>query len=193
MEVDTDGDAEMGESDSDDGKDTGSKLVCVVHSTGVYHRSIRYCKCPGSSGYPLQLLSIHFFPSSFKTPETVFTFDVLDHFYIDAMECKTSAGSFFTKLRRLTSNAFPEQVPVSEIEIVCAWSMLTNMSLNVQDRYRELMRVSRQWRDLQTRKRFGYGHDLDKTPGFGDLALFCPTCPQPGINLPDGWENEPDE
>jgi hypothetical protein len=49
----------------------------------------------------------------------MFTFDVLDNFYIDAMECKTSAGSFFSKLRRLTSNGFPEQVPVSEIEILC--------------------------------------------------------------------------
>jgi hypothetical protein len=121
MKVDGDGDAEMGEeSDSDDGKDSGSKLVCIVHSTGVYHRIIRYCACPDSSGYPLQLLRAHFFPSSFKTPETVFTFDVLDHFYIDAMECKTSAGSFFSKLRRLTSNAFPEQVPVSEIELKLA-------------------------------------------------------------------------
>jgi hypothetical protein len=54
------------------------------------------------------------------------------------------------------------------------------------------MRVSREWRDLQTRKRFGYGHDLDKVPGSGDLALFCPACPQPGINLPEGWENHPD-
>jgi hypothetical protein len=118
MEVDTDGDAEMGEeSDSDDNKNTGSKLVCIVHSTGIHYRNICYCKCPGSPNRPIQLLKFHLFPSTFKNPETVFTFDVLDHFYIDAMECKTSAGSFFSKLRRLTSNAFPEQVPVSGIEI----------------------------------------------------------------------------
>ncbi len=23
------------------------------------------------------------------------------------------------------------------------------------------------------------------------LALFCPTCPQPGINIPDGWDKDP--
>ncbi len=23
------------------------------------------------------------------------------------------------------------------------------------------------------------------------LAFFCPTCPQPGINLPDGWDKDP--
>jgi hypothetical protein len=54
------------------------------------------------------------------------------------------------------------------------------------------MRVSRQWRHLQDLKRFGYGHDKDKVPGDGDLADFCPACPQPGVNLPDEWHNLPD-
>jgi len=54
------------------------------------------------------------------------------------------------------------------------------------------MRVSRQWRDLLARKRFGFGHETNKLPGIGDLALFCPACPQPGVNLPAGWQNDPD-
>jgi hypothetical protein len=29
------------------------------------------------------------------------------------MECKTSAGSFYSKLRRFTSSIFPKDVPVS--------------------------------------------------------------------------------
>ncbi|KAG1843030.1 hypothetical protein F4604DRAFT_1517518, partial [Suillus subluteus] len=52
------------------------------------------------------------FPASTSRPRTAFTFDVLDHFLIDALECKTSAMSFFQKLRRLTNNAFPDSVPV---------------------------------------------------------------------------------
>jgi hypothetical protein len=63
----------------------------------------------------------------------------------------------------------------------------------MKDRYRELMRISRQWRDLLVRKRFGFGHDIHRIPGPGDLALFCPACPQPGINLPDEWERGPDQ
>ena len=55
------------------------------------------------------------------------------------------------------------------------------------------MRVSRQWRDILNRKRFGFGHDLDREPGKGDLALFCPACPQPGINLPDDWKSHSDK
>lgn len=62
-----------------------------------------------------------------------------------------------------------------------------------QNRYRELLRASRQWRVLLLKKRFGYGHTKDKVPGKGDLALFCPACPQPGVNLADDWVNDPDK
>jgi hypothetical protein len=50
---------------------------------------------------------------------------------------------------------------------------------------------SRQWRDLLLRKRFGFGHNQDSQPCKGDLALFCPACPQPGINLPDITSADP--
>ena len=39
---------------------------------------------------------------------------------------------------------------------------------------------------------FGFAHN-DIVPGVGDLAEFCPACPQPGINLPVGWENNPQQ
>jgi hypothetical protein len=55
------------------------------------------------------------------------------------------------------------------------------------------MRVSRQWHVLLVKKRFGFGHDRGQMPGPGDLALFCPTCPQPGVNLADDWEEDPDQ
>ena len=54
------------------------------------------------------------------------------------------------------------------------------------------MRVSRMWRDLNNRKRAGLGHDTGRSLERGDLAIFCPACPQPGLNLPDGWANEYD-
>ncbi|KAG1724150.1 uncharacterized protein EDB91DRAFT_1087569 [Suillus paluster] len=128
-----------------------TKLV-IVHSTGVYSHHVAWCQCP----------------ASITQPQTAFIFNVLDHFLIDALECKTSAMSFYQKLRRLTNNAFPDKIP---------------------DRYWELMRVSRIWRDLTNRIRFGFGHDTVKSPGPGDLALYCPACPQPGINLPSSWKS----
>jgi len=35
------------------------------------------------------------FSASVIQPKTAFTFDVLDHFYMDSMECKTAGLSFF--------------------------------------------------------------------------------------------------
>jgi hypothetical protein len=50
------------------------------------------------------------------------------------------------------------------------------------------MRVSRQWRDLKYRKWHGFGHEADKEPTEGGLALFCSACAQEGINIPDNWK-----
>ncbi|KAG2127258.1 uncharacterized protein EDB93DRAFT_1096633, partial [Suillus bovinus] len=74
----------------------------------------------------------------------------LDYFLIDASECKTSAMSYYQKLRCFTNNAFPHKI---------------------SDRYCELMRVSHIWRDLMNRKWFGFGHETDRHPAPGDLAL----------------------
>jgi hypothetical protein len=52
-----------------------------------------------------------------------------------------------------------------------------------QNRYRELMRVSRQWRNLETLKHNGCAHDATIKCAEGNLAMFCATCPQPGINV----------
>jgi hypothetical protein len=88
--------------------------LTIIHSTGVFTHNVLWCHCPGSNNQQhLQLLKEKLFPASTSRPRTAFTFDVLDHFLIDALECKTSAMSFFQKLRRLTSNAFPDSIPVS--------------------------------------------------------------------------------
>ncbi|KAG1743676.1 uncharacterized protein EDB91DRAFT_1081059 [Suillus paluster] len=148
----------------------GVSNLVIVHSTGVYSHSVSWCQCPGAEkAHHLDLMKARLFPASLTRPQSAFTFDVLDNFLIDALECKTSAMSFYQKLRRFTNNAFPDKIP------------------DKKDRYRELMRVSRIWRDLVNRKRFGFGHDTEQSPGPGDLALYCPACPQPGINLPTSW------
>ena len=63
----------------------------------------------------------------------------------------------------------------------------------MQDRYRELLRVSRQWRDLHNRIRGGVVHDRPDVPVEGGLALFCPACPQIGINIPPECEWKPED
>ncbi|KAK0498005.1 hypothetical protein EDD18DRAFT_1308992 [Armillaria luteobubalina] len=46
-----------------------------------------------------------------------------------------------------------------------------------------------EWRHIHALKRFGRGHEPSGIPGTkqGELALRCPACPQPSINLPPDW------
>jgi len=88
-------------------------VVDIVHTTGVFRHNIRWCQCEDAPSKDIQLFQMQLFPASHQRPETAFTFDALDHFYIDAMECKTAASSFIKKICRLTNNAFPHTVPVS--------------------------------------------------------------------------------
>ncbi|KAG1830726.1 hypothetical protein DFJ58DRAFT_671542 [Suillus subalutaceus] len=142
-----------------------------MHSTGVFIHNVQWCHCPESSVHQqhLHLLKAQLFPASTTCPRTAFTFEVLDHFLIDALECKTSAMSFFQKLCRLTNNAFPDSVPVSHCICSVFYLLLTG--------------------DLMNRKQFGFEHDTEVKPGAGDLALFCVACPQPGINIPIHWQD----
>ncbi|KAG2112799.1 hypothetical protein BD769DRAFT_1630137 [Suillus cothurnatus] len=137
--------------------------ITVVHSSGVFTHVVSWCGCLGSNPWHLQLLRAGLFPASSTWPRTAFTFEVLDHFLIDALECKTLARSFYEKLMRLTNNAFPDTV---------------------------LYLVSCLWHDLKNRKWFRFGHDTESEPGPGDLTLFCPSCPQPGINMPLYWKQK---
>ncbi|KAG1837769.1 hypothetical protein F4604DRAFT_1692091 [Suillus subluteus] len=55
-------------------------------------------------------------------------------------------------------------------------------AMNYYSKLRELMRVGRQWRQLKQLKWHGFGHEKQK-PKAGELALFCPACLQPGVNI----------
>lgn len=41
--------------------------------------------------------------------------------------------------------------------------------------------------------RSGFSYDIGKVHSPGDLAIFCPTCLQPGINLKDDWQSDPEQ
>ena len=157
--------------------------IVIVHSSGIFQHHINWCTCHGAAKKHIQLLREGLFPATTTSPKTAFTFDVLDHFYMDSHVCKTAAMSFFQKLCHFTNNAFPGTVPV------CKWVFMHSSECwdFDQDRYRELLHVSRQWWHLLALKCFGYGHE-DQQPSHGDLAYFCPACPQPGVNVPKDWD-----
>jgi hypothetical protein len=91
----------------------GDRLMTLIHVNGIFEHCVRFCRCQGALSEHEQLFAHWLFSTSFDRPQTAFTLDVLDYYGIDAMECKTSAQSFFHKLRRVTNNAFPDELPVS--------------------------------------------------------------------------------
>ncbi|KAG1871419.1 hypothetical protein F4604DRAFT_1881132 [Suillus subluteus] len=130
--------------------------MVIIDKSGVHRLEIRCCDCPNALSPDIQMFRHGFFPASFNRPKTAFTFRVLDDFLLDNLECGTSAMNYYSKLRRMTSSMFPHLVPGNtmpppstrhDIDQACC-----------KDRYRELMRVARQWRQLKTMKWHGFGH-----------------------------------
>ncbi|KAI1785137.1 hypothetical protein LXA43DRAFT_900433 [Ganoderma leucocontextum] len=144
------------------------RMIVVVDLEGVHELPFTFCCCPHAPRDDIQLLDLGYYPASVHQPKTVFTTRLLDDFLLSNKECKTAARNYYTKLRRTTNPTFPHMVP---------------------DRYKELLRVSRQWRNQQMRKNAGFAHRQDAI-GPGDLAVRCPACPQPDVNLPVDWKND---
>ena len=145
--------------------------VRVIHVNGVHHLALVTCSCLGAESTHANLMSCRLIPTTFKRYRTLFTASVLDDFRISNLECKVSAYQYYHKLQRLTNPAAPGNVPSF---------------------YHELLRLSRLWRWMKKLKWAGYGHKSKDPhgPKSGELANFCPACPQPGINLPSNWRED---
>ncbi|KAH8990951.1 hypothetical protein EDB83DRAFT_2535058 [Lactarius deliciosus] len=140
---------------------SGNPLITMVNQTGVFEMEVLFCVCPNAGTNDEQLLQAGMFPSTFRHIETTFTFSVLDDFLANNLECKTTAQQYYSKLQSITNRMFPDNVP---------------------NLYKQLLRASRQWRDLKNRIQSGLGHQLDGDSAIdGSMAIFCPACPQPGM------------
>ncbi|KAH9033011.1 hypothetical protein EDB85DRAFT_1864729 [Lactarius pseudohatsudake] len=146
---------------------SGNRVLTIVDRSGIFEMEAVFCVCSEMDNQDEQLLQSGLFPATFKQFRSLFTFSVLDDFLNDNLECKTTAQQYYSKLQSLTSRMFPSLVP--------------NM-------YKQLLRTSRQWRDLKSRMEQGLGHQSEETAPDGSMAIFCPACPQPGINLPNDWK-----
>lgn len=149
-----------------------NSYVRLVHTNGVHHLAMVTCTCQGPETLPLDLVACRLMPASFTRIRTVFSAQVLDFFRLCNLELKASAYQFYQLLRRLTE-------PMAPAEVV--------------DLYNEFRRMSRLWRWMKKLKWAGYGHNGKGAMNVGsaELANYCPACPQPGVNLPDDWKNDP--
>jgi hypothetical protein len=149
-----------------------NSYVRIIHTNGVHHLPLATCSCSGTDRLPSDLIRAGLMPTSFKRVRTLFTLAVLDQFRYSNLEMKASAYQYFQMLRRITLPMAPT---------------------NAVNFYHELRRLSRLWRWMKKLKWAGFGQKaadpMKVTPG--ELSIFCPACLQPGINLPDDWELDP--
>jgi hypothetical protein len=151
---------------------TLGSYIRVVHTNGLHHIAMVSCQCHGQDVLPLDLIASQLIPASLKRIKTLFTGQVLDMFRLCNLELKASAYQFYQLLRRLTRPMAPAEV------------------LNL---YREFRRMSRLWRWMKKLKWAGYAGNNKPVNqvAAGELAIYCPACPQSGINIPDDWKDDP--
>lgn len=91
----------------------GASTVVIVHTNAVHHLSVFLCTCQDAPDALKQYFEMGFYPSTYKQIETVFTFQVLDDYLLQNLECHTSCHHYYSKIRRMTNSVFPLSVPVS--------------------------------------------------------------------------------
>ncbi|KAJ6514835.1 hypothetical protein C8R47DRAFT_961298, partial [Mycena vitilis] len=140
----------------------------------IHHVNVDFCGCEhrkklGSER--IQLLRRRWFPATHEFPRSAATFAMLDFFLTQTLQAKTTMYDFYSALEKLTDGT----------------------GAKPPNRYREFLRMVREYRHLLMLKRAGRGHCPRGVSGTkaGELAIRCPACPRPGVNLPDDWENAP--
>ncbi|KAJ7575804.1 hypothetical protein C8J56DRAFT_1063043 [Mycena floridula] len=150
----------------------------VIHTNGIHSLSVDYCQCHSgeTAGVGFQeLLRNEWFPATHLEPATAVTFHCLEQFHMLTLTGKVTPFDYYTGLQRLTDNTGCKKVP---------------------ERYREFLRMGREYRHLRACKRAARGNDGERPIGDtrpGKLAVECPACPRPGVNLPAGWKDAPPE
>ncbi|KAF8192863.1 hypothetical protein K438DRAFT_1590153 [Mycena galopus ATCC 62051] len=151
-----------------------SKSFVVLHNNGIHSINVDFCCCPQAPSEVTQLLNVGWYPATQKDPSTAATLSLLRRFHKLNLQARLPAYDFYNTLVLLTNASGLKTVP---------------------HRLQQFMNMVREYRHLQMCKRAGRGHDpagISATPA-GELAISCRACPQPGINLPEGWNTAPPE
>jgi hypothetical protein len=93
---------------------TSPRQMVIIHTNGFHKMPIHFCHCLMASSEPLQLCDGQLFPATMVRPETAFTFSVLDNCHIHLLSSKQPMYDFLAALVKMTSPAFPQDVPVCQ-------------------------------------------------------------------------------
>ncbi|KAJ7734861.1 hypothetical protein B0H16DRAFT_1664965 [Mycena metata] len=146
----------------------------VLDNNGIHEINIDFCGCLGAPCQVAQLLNVGWYPATSKDPQTVATLSLLRRFHTLNLQARLPAYDFYNSLALLRNGSGLRATP---------------------SRLPQFMHMVREYRHLQMCKRAGRIHDITGLAGtaLGELAVVCRACPQPGINLPEGWEDAPPE
>ncbi|KAJ7050384.1 hypothetical protein C8F01DRAFT_1264052 [Mycena amicta] len=144
----------------------------VIHDNGIHEVAVDFCGChQRTDPHHVQLLHTGWYPSTTSSPRTWATLQCLDRFHSLTLQDKITAYDFYQNLESLTDAT----------------------GIKPPDQYRIFLQISREYRHLLLLKRGGRGHASSGVSGTssGELAIRCPACPRPDVNLPEDWENAP--
>lgn len=163
------------------------RVLQVVHINGQHSIPALFCQCSASyEDEGDQLLKLRLYPASDDRPQTAFTFQLLQHFLISQIEMCCAASSYYDMLVLQTDSVNTRSIKVS----VCIHYRGTKANLRcAKNCYNQFLACTREWKVLQSflRANSETGHDLRP----GEAAVQCGFCPIPGVNIPDGWQEDP--
>lgn len=141
-----------------------------MHSNGMHTVLVDFCGCDPSYPAHQQIMDVAWFPATPREPQTCATYTMLREFHVLNLQAKVSGYDYYKTLVSLTDATGLTKIP---------------------DRLPSLMLMIREWRHIKMAKRAGRGHDKTGIAGTcrAGFAIDCRACPQPGINLPAGWES----
>ena len=104
-----------------------------------------------------------------------------------SLQSKLLLYDYYICIEKLTDATGAADVNVSYIFFVFTPGKLTLS----KDRYKAFLRTLQMWRHLRMLKRGGWSYDKTGVNGTspGELAVLCPVCPIPSINLPSDWKS----
>ncbi|KAJ7711496.1 hypothetical protein B0H16DRAFT_1745106 [Mycena metata] len=148
----------------------------TLHTNGIHEVTVDFCGCEhaNAAGSPdIQLLRMGWFPATHDRPHTAATFAVLDQFQQETCQAKVTMYDFYGVLEKLTNN----------------------VGIKPPDRYREWLRLCREYEHCLLLLYGGRSCAFDPAGAAGtksgELAVDCPACPDPEVNLVGDWENAP--
>ncbi|KAG8902995.1 hypothetical protein FRC01_009382, partial [Tulasnella sp. 417] len=143
--------------------------LTIVHMTGQHLARFRPCSCSGKELWE-QLLEVDIWPATHKSPQTGFTMELLRHQRCFNLRSKTSLKEYYDALVDLTSGAEDKG--------------------SIPSAYKQLRVNTREVRILAAHMRAGR-FEMTSPMKNGELCVGCPSCPRPGVNLPENWEKDP--